>query len=484
MTRSCRVKLRTMTSRSRRASCSDPLGKGVPLNSQALEMLRRVREFYERERIFVQEHGHPSIPADKVIERTAATLGLSIRTVIRKGSELQALKDANSSSEAAIECETRLSTPGKKRKRAKTITLFDSFQEDAIRRHIYGYYSEKKYPTIPKLLFSLRESGLFSGSASSLKRVLNNLNFRFKPLNGRSLLLEKSHVVVKRTLFLQKILREDLNKVVWLDETWVNAGEAMSKGWTDDTTKSCIDKPSGKGGRLIIVHAGSASGFLPDSLMIFKSKKTGDYHEEMDSKRFLEWFEDVLNSLEEGTTIVMDNAPYHSEQINKAPNSNCKKEEMVLWLQNNGIEVDSSAITKVGLYSLIQENRPVLQQFVVDELANKKGHNVIRLPPYHCHFNPIELIWADIKGYVRKNNTKFTLTEVEKLVREAVINISPNAWNNKVQHVKKIIMEAIKVEGIIDGNDELMIALGEDSDNESCRDSDSDDELVGFQPLV
>lgn len=32
--------------------------------------------------------------------------------------------------------------------------------------------------------------------------------------------------------------------------------------------------------------------------------------------------------------------------------------------------------------------------FRVDELAEEAGHRVIRLPPYHCHLNPIELLWA------------------------------------------------------------------------------------------
>ena len=30
-------------------------------------------------------------------------------------------------------------------------------------------------------------------------------------------------------------------------------------------------------------------------------------------------------------------------------------------------------------------------KFVVDEMATAVGHEVVRLPPYHCELNPIEL---------------------------------------------------------------------------------------------
>ena len=39
-------------------------------------------------------------------------------------------------------------------------------------------------------------------------------------------------------------------------------------------------------------------------------------------------------------------------------------------------------------------------KYVVDELALKRGITVLRLPPYHCELNPIELVWAQVKGEV------------------------------------------------------------------------------------
>ena len=47
---------------------------------------------------------------------------------------------------------------------------------------------------------------------------------------------------------------------------------------------------------------------------------------------------------------------------------------------------------------------------VIDEIAKAAGHEVVRLPPYHCELSPIEIAWAQVKGYIRVHNTKFTYT--------------------------------------------------------------------------
>ena len=60
-------------------------------------------------------------------------------------------------------------------------------------------------------------------------------------------------------------------------------------------TKGGIRKPSGKGSRLIILHAGSDNGWINSVDLVFQSKKaTGDYHDEMISEHFEEWFHDSL----------------------------------------------------------------------------------------------------------------------------------------------------------------------------------------------
>ena len=46
------------------------------------------------------------------------------------------------------------------------------------------------------------------------------------------------------------------------------------------------------------------------------------------------------------------------------------------------------------------------------------GREVLRLPPYHCDLSAIELIWADEKNFVARENKEMTLESVEKLFRK------------------------------------------------------------------
>ena len=80
---------------------------------------------------------------------------------------------------------------------------------------------------------------------------------------------------------------------MYLDETWANARDGKEKMWVEDDprasggTKGGIRKPSGKGSRLIILHAGGTSGWVDGTALVFQSKKaTGDYHDEMTAQYF------------------------------------------------------------------------------------------------------------------------------------------------------------------------------------------------------
>lgn len=171
----------------------------------------------------------------------------------------------------------------------------------------------------------------------------------------------------------------------------------MGKCWTDDTAHSSTKVPEGKGERLIICHAGTASGFVPNCLLAFKSKKTTEYHEEMNYEKLKDWFIGLLNNLKEPMTIIMDNAPYHSVQLNKPPNQSNRKSELVKWLTENGVTADIKML-KAELIALVRRHKPTTPTYALDEMAKEKGHQVLRIPPYHCQYNAIELIWAQIKG--------------------------------------------------------------------------------------
>ena len=50
---------------------------------------------------------------------------------------------------------------------------------------------------------------------------------------------------------------------------------------------------------------------------------------------------------------------------------------------------------------LWKQYRSHFEYYAVDKMAENAGHTMVRLPPYHCIFNPIEMLWGYQKGRAR-----------------------------------------------------------------------------------
>ncbi|XP_075730481.1 uncharacterized protein LOC119185563 [Rhipicephalus microplus] len=237
--------------------------------------------------------------------------------------------------------------------------------------------------------------------------------------------------------------------ICYLDETWVNAGHTKDKVWEDAniTTReeafrqgltTGLRASSGKGGRLILLHAGCEDGFLNSACLLFRAaKRSGDNYTEMDGPRFEKWFgEQLLPNIKPCSVIVIDNAPYHSVRLKRVPTSSSRKADIQSWLTEKNIAFSQDQL-KAELLDLVNDHKKMFSAYRVDVLAKAAGHDVVRLPPYHCEFNPIELIWSQVKGYVAANNTTFTLAGVEKLVRESIDRVTPDNWLQACAHVQK-----------------------------------------------
>lgn len=72
--------------------------------------------------------------------------------------------------------------------------------------------------------------------------------------------------------------------------------------------------------------------------------------------------------------------------------------------------------------------------FVIDEMAKSENKTFLRLPPYHCELNPIELIWDQIKNVVASKNTTFKIGDIKELCLQAINNISKDEWEKHVNH--------------------------------------------------
>lgn len=96
----------------------------------------------------------------------------------------------------------------------------------------------------------------------------------------------------------------------------------------------------------------------------------------------------------------------------------------------HNIAVPEPVPIKPVLLEIIDEQLPLNEKkkkYAIDEMATFYGHVVLRLPPYHCILNPIEMVWSQIKRKVVSQNIKSrTLNEIHNLLNDACDNVKVN----------------------------------------------------------
>ena len=436
---------------------------GSRLSSQCRNIIMNVFQYFTSQR--------PSKTMKEIIKATATATQVSERTIYRIKSEKMKSSDGI------------IHSPLPRKRKSTVVDHLDSFDRECVRREILSFYDRGDLPTLANLLAKVREPPTnFTGSRSSLYKIVRNLGFRYKKVtSGRKILMERQDIIVTRNKYLRELKRNRESPKprpeVFVDETWVNQNLTVEKCWTNEDGSVGPKTKSGRGSRFIIVHAGSDEGFVPGALLMFKSKNgsKGDYHDSMDNERFKMWLEEqLLPNIKKESLIIIDNAPYHSKIINKVPTSSNRKAQIIDWLVLNNIDHDPS-VTKLKLLQLCQRHKEI-QKYEIDEIAAHYGHKVLRLPPYHCIFNPIELIWAQVKTEIKKRNSNSdqSLKIVEKITKEAVDHVTPQHWQNAIEHVKRIEEVYRAKDSAFDKLlDEFVIDL-----NDSTTDDSSDEDAL------
>ncbi|KAJ4431369.1 hypothetical protein ANN_19966 [Periplaneta americana] len=257
--------------------------------------------------------------------------------------------------------------------------------------------------------------------------------------------------------------------IIYIDETWVNHNHSRKYIWTDSSSSGGLKVPI-KVPRLIVCHAGSSNyGFIEGAKMVFQASNNGDYHQQMNSDVFKEWFIDLLRSLEESCVIVMDNASYHSRVFEKIPTTNSRKSEIVSWLASKEIPHDPQKSVP-ELLQIVDKYKGLFPKvYELDNIAAEMGHEVVRLPPYHCQYNPIELIWATVKGEVAEKNKTFKIKDVRMLLEEALDRDDKlNKGNDENELEDKLVKDYF---------DEKLNEVELDADYDDKLDEDYDNEL-------
>ena len=163
---------------------------------------------------------------------------------------------------------------------------------------------------------------------------------------------------------------------------------------------------------LFSMQGGKRVGFL---MIVFRGKKgTGDYHQEMNTAHFLEWFrERLVPNLPATSVIVLDNAKYCiiNSVVEKIPTKSSSKKDIIQYLDSHEIPYDKKLL-KAEMFMLIKARNPA-SQYLTDVFASQHSHGVLRLPVGHCELNPIELVWPQVKGYAASPNKDFTMAGIE-----------------------------------------------------------------------
>lgn len=428
------------------ASCSNARNnvRGKCLHSQSKQIVLNVYS-----KLLEQ---NPDKPITVITDMVADLTGVSVASIFRARRELK--------------IKGKLSTPKKSHSQigiTDRLTKYDDFEKTAIRRKVHDYFFCNECPTLKQLLTDVNnDDSLPTISRATIHRLLRDLGFRFEKRARNSLLIERDDIISWRHKYLRKIrsFRRENRSIYYLDETWCNASQCLNNVWQDKTIQSTRDafmkglstgvkNPSGAGERLIILHAGSINGFVNGVGRVFKSKKTIDYHEEMNGDYFEKWFKEFLPKLNPNSVIVLDNAPYHSVKEEKLPTKSWTKSDIQAWLNAKCIDWQPDML-KSELMEIVNNQRSRFNSYRIDKLAAEAGHTVLRLPPYHCELNPIELIWSQMKGYVARRNTTWKLSDVKILLEEAINTITPKSWSDCIDYVKKIEEKFWILDGLLD----------------------------------
>jgi transposase len=398
--------------------------QGRPLTPEFKRAIVLLKDYFDRTKDDVREPDRPSA------ERTANALGVGIATVKR------VMAGYNRSPELLDR------TDSIRRGRPPRV-LSDSLQT-ITRDYVRQANREGSHLTLEMLAEHLQQEGCdLNFSIRTLGRALDRWGFTFGKGTRSQHLKEKDHVVAAR----QRYLREKranrqgddvIRPEVYLDESYVNKNHSNDFIWYWDEDGPWVQKPTGTGERLIIINAITKSGWVPGAKLIFKStKKTGDYHGQMNHDLFTRWFtKQLLPNIPSNSLIIMDNAPYHNAlSCHSAPTATCKKDRISAWLRKNRIPVRDDCL-KAELVEILEKVAPA-PTYALDELAADQGHEILRTPPYHPELQPIETCWAVVKNQIARTS-KLTMSHLLEQLDDAFESVTEETCSGVIKKVRKV----------------------------------------------
>ncbi len=276
----------------------------------------------------------------------------------------------------------------------------------------------------------------------TLARTLDRWGFEFGKGKRSQHLKEKDEIIALRQKYLRRIRANrdsrgsPIRPEIYLGESYVNKNHSNDFTWYSGEDGPWVQKPTGKGERLIILNAMSSKGWVNGAKLVFQAKrKTGDYHGQMNAELFQKWFrEKLIPNIPDNALIIMDNASYHNTlSACSPPTPNCNKDRIWNWLIENQIPCEKNSL-KAELVTVLKKIAP-LPVYEVDEIANKQGHEILRTPPYHRELQPIELCWGIVKNYMSRH-CDFTLSNLKSQLEEGFNQVDASICLKIIRKIK------------------------------------------------
>ena len=219
---------------------------------------------------------------------------------------------------------------------------------------------------------------------------------------------------------------------------------------------------------------GSVWAFCPQQ----KKQHKGDYHKVFNAENFVQWWKDqLLPNLTQPSLIIMDNASYHKTYVDKYPTSKWRKADYIAFCTRKEIPIESTDTIpimagKIREYKSRQKMHCVL-------LAEEQGHKVVFTPPHHSDLQPIELLWAKLKGNIgRKYDSNTTMAVLkERLDEEFDLACT---WNESIEgfiHKTRRLARKFYTEAMEDIPEDGIIQDGDESTETASGSSDDEDVL-------
>jgi transposase len=397
--------------------------QGRALSPDIKKVIVQVKKYFDRTKSDVSEHNRSSA------ERVANALDLSLTTVDRVMADFN--RDPHSLEDSP------------KMKGRPDHVMPDSLQSVA-RAYIRTANKEGMFITLDVLRQQLMESIPLSDlNIRTLGRALDRWGFAFGKGIRSQHLKEKDHVIAARQRYLRR-KRENrqgtgtVRPEVYFDESYINKNHSNDFTWYFEEDGPLVQKPTGLGERLIIINAITKDGWVPNAKLTYKStKKTGDYHGQVNYELFSKWFQEkLLPNIPKNSLIIMDNAPYHNVLSPcSAPTSASRKEYMRLWLAQNNVPVSDDCL-KPEMIELLNKIAPA-PTYAIDVIAAQAGHEVLRTPPYHPELQPIETCWGIVKNQVARN-CDFTMANLLLQLDTAFASVAETTCTGLIKKIRLI----------------------------------------------